>query len=137
MVLETKDVCIISDPVVSQPYEGAMPRFTLEDLPDTIDYVLITHGHQDHILLETLLQYTGDTEYVFPSPAKQKTPHLSRDALSKALRDLGFQGKHATHGFRGMLRTIGRERLNIDIDVLESQLAHAKKGEVQKAYDRI
>jgi integrase len=87
-------------------------------------------------LLEMLLQYTGDTEYVFPSPAKQKTPHLSRDALSKALRDLGFQGKHATHGFRGMLRTVGRERLDIDIDVLESQLAHAKKGEVQKAYDR-
>jgi L-ascorbate metabolism protein UlaG (beta-lactamase superfamily) len=25
------------------------------DLPDSIDYVLITHNHQDHILLETLL----------------------------------------------------------------------------------
>lgn len=40
--------------------------------------------------------------YVFPSPAKQKTPHLHRDALSKALRDMGFQGKHATHGFRDL-----------------------------------
>lgn len=38
--------------------------------------------------------------YVFPSPAKQKTPHLHRDSLSKALREMGFQGKHATHGFR-------------------------------------
>lgn len=74
--------------------------------------------------------------YVFPSPAKQKTPHLSRDALSKALREMGFQGKHATHGFRGTLRTMARERLNVDIDVLEAQLAHAKKGDVQKAYDR-
>src|SRR5262249_52303050 len=27
-----------------------------QDLPDTIDYVLITHNHQDHILFETLLQ---------------------------------------------------------------------------------
>ena len=73
--------------------------------------------------------------YVFPSPAKQTTPHLHRDALSKALRDMGFQGKHATHGFRGTLRTMARERLGVDIDVLEAQLAHAKRGEVQKAYD--
>lgn len=75
-------------------------------------------------------------KYVFPSPARQTTPHLHRDALSKALRDMGFQGKHATHGFRGTLRTMARERLNVDIDVLEAQLAHAKKGDVQKAYDR-
>jgi integrase len=79
---------------------------------------------------------TGKGHYVFPSPARQKTPHLHRDALSKALREMGFQGKHATHGFRGMLRTVGRERLGMDIDVLEAQLAHAKRGDVQKAYDR-
>ncbi|KLU24943.1 integrase, partial [Caballeronia mineralivorans PML1(12)] len=88
------------------------------------------------IVLHELKTITGDSAYVFPSPAKQKTPHLHRDALSKALRDMGFQGKHATHGFRGMLRTVGRERLGIDIDVLEAQLAHAKRGDVQKAYDR-
>ena len=88
------------------------------------------------VVLNELKAITGDSVYVFPSPAKQKTPHLHRDALSKALRDMGFQGKHATHGFRGMLRTVGRERLGIDIDVLEAQLAHAKRGDVQKAYDR-
>ena len=75
-------------------------------------------------------------KHVFPSPARQTTPHLHRDAMSKALRDMGFKGKHATHGFRGTLRTMARERLGVDIDVLEAQLAHAKKGDVQKAYDR-
>jgi len=49
---------------------------------------------------------------------------------------MGFQGKHATHGFRGMLRTFARERLGIDPDILEAQLAHAKRGAVAKAYDR-
>ncbi len=87
-------------------------------------------------LLRELQAITGEGEYVFPSPARQKTPHLHRDALSKALRDMGFQGKHATHGFRGTLRTMARERLSVDIDILEAQLAHAKKGDVQKAYDR-
>ena len=31
---------------------------------------------------------------------------------------------------------MARERLGVDIDVLEAQLAHAKRGDVQKAYDR-
>jgi len=86
--------------------------------------------------LDAVRAYTTGREYVFPPIARQKTPHLHRDALSNALRRMGFAGQHATHGFRGMLRTVARERLNIPVDVLEAQLAHAKKGEVQKAYDR-
>ena len=86
--------------------------------------------------LRGMLAYTEGKTFVFPALARQKTPHLHRDALSAALRRLGFQGQHATHGFRGMLRTVARERLNVDIDVLEAQLAHAKRGDVQKAYDR-
>jgi integrase len=87
-------------------------------------------------VLREMLVYSQGREYVFPPLARQKTPHLHRDALSKALRTMGFQGRHATHGFRGMLRTVARERLGIDPDILEAQLAHAKKGDVQKAYDR-
>ncbi|MGA9854516.1 MAG: integrase arm-type DNA-binding domain-containing protein [Gammaproteobacteria bacterium] len=88
------------------------------------------------IVLREMLAYTTGHEYVFPPLARQRSEHLSRDAMSNALRRMGFQGRHATHGFRGMLRTVARERLGIDSDVLEAQLAHAKKGEVQKAYDR-
>ena len=87
-------------------------------------------------VLRDMLAYTQGKEYVFPPLARQRTPHLTRDALSLALRKMGFQGRHATHGFRGMLRTVARERLRIDPDILEAQLAHAKKGDVQKAYDR-
>jgi len=87
-------------------------------------------------LLEAMRPYTAGREYVFPPLARQKTPHLHRDALSKALRSMGFSGRHATHGFRAMLRTLGRERLGIDSEILEAQLAHAKRGEVQAAYDR-
>lgn len=87
-------------------------------------------------LLREMQAYTVGREFVFPPLARQKTPHLHRDALSAALRRMGFAGRHATHGFRGMLRTVARERLGIDPDILEAQLAHAKKGDVQKAYDR-
>lgn len=87
-------------------------------------------------ILEAMKQYTAGQTYVFPPLARQKSKHLARDTLSKALRDMGFQGRHSTHGFRGMLRTVARERLGVDVDVLEAQLAHSKKGDVQKAYDR-
>ena len=87
-------------------------------------------------VLREMEGYTGGQEYVFPPLARQKSAHMHRDAMSNALRRMGFQGRHATHGFRGMLRTVARERLGVDSDVLEAQLAHAKKGDVQKAYDR-
>lgn len=87
-------------------------------------------------VLREMLAYTAGKEHVFPPLARQKTPHLHRDGLSAALRRMGFKGRHATHGFRGMLRTVARERLGIDPDILEAQLAHAKRGDVQKAYDR-
>lgn len=86
--------------------------------------------------LQAMQPYSGGKTYVFPPLARQKLPHLNRDTLSAALRDMGLQGIHATHGFRAMLRTMARERLSVDVDVLEAQLAHAKKGDVAKAYDR-
>jgi L-ascorbate metabolism protein UlaG (beta-lactamase superfamily) len=56
ILLETKGVSILLDPVLSYTYESNISRYTYDDLPDKIDYVLITHNHQDHILIETLLQ---------------------------------------------------------------------------------
>ena len=56
ILLETKHTAILVDPLISYyGYQQEVERFSDADLPDTIDYVLITHNHQDHILFETLL----------------------------------------------------------------------------------
>ena len=56
ILLETGGVSVLTDPVLSYTYESDISRYTYDDLPPVIDYVLITHNHQDHILFETLLQ---------------------------------------------------------------------------------
>jgi L-ascorbate metabolism protein UlaG (beta-lactamase superfamily) len=56
VLIETKSTSILVDPVLSYTYESDISRYTYRDLPPVIDFVLITHNHQDHILFETLLQ---------------------------------------------------------------------------------
>ncbi|OXG09143.1 L-ascorbate metabolism protein UlaG (beta-lactamase superfamily) [Flavobacterium araucananum] len=72
VLVETKDISILVDPVISYDgYETDVNRYTINDLPEQIDYVLITHNHQDHILLETLLQLRHSIKNIIvPSSGK-------------------------------------------------------------------
>ncbi|MER7169459.1 MBL fold metallo-hydrolase [Micromonospora sp. NPDC000207] len=55
LLLQSPSTSILVDPFISSN-PAAGDRFTYVDLPDRIDYCLITHAHQDHVVLETLLQ---------------------------------------------------------------------------------
>ncbi|WP_224242168.1 MBL fold metallo-hydrolase [Hyalangium gracile] len=56
VLFESRDVSILLDPFISYEYPSDVRRFTFQDLPDTLDYVVLTHNHQDHVLFEALLQ---------------------------------------------------------------------------------
>jgi L-ascorbate metabolism protein UlaG (beta-lactamase superfamily) len=57
VLVEWKGVSIMTDPWVGAlPTEGGLERITFADLPERIDYALITHGHHDHFVIETLLR---------------------------------------------------------------------------------
>jgi L-ascorbate metabolism protein UlaG (beta-lactamase superfamily) len=56
ILLETPTLSFLFDPALSYTYESQISRYTYDDLPEKIDYVLITHNHQDHLMFETMLQ---------------------------------------------------------------------------------
>ena len=57
VLIETRDVSVLTDPVISYSYANDDGnRYTYADLPETIDYVVITHSHADHLMFESLLQ---------------------------------------------------------------------------------
>ena len=56
VLFETSEVSILTDPVISYFTSGEIARHSFFDLPVHIDYVVITHGHADHLMLEYLLQ---------------------------------------------------------------------------------
>jgi L-ascorbate metabolism protein UlaG (beta-lactamase superfamily) len=64
VLVEFGRTSVLVDPVLSYTYESQISRYTYLDLPDRIDYVLITHNHQDHILFETLLQLRHKVRHV-------------------------------------------------------------------------
>ncbi|MBI1302046.1 MAG: tyrosine-type recombinase/integrase [Alphaproteobacteria bacterium] len=86
-------------------------------------------------ILNEMKKTTENRQYVF---IKQTNPkdHIARDTLSKAIRSLGFQGRHSVHGFRALARTAIREKLGYDSEIIERQLAHAPKTSLGRAYDR-
>ncbi|OAX54884.1 MBL fold metallo-hydrolase [Xanthomonas graminis] len=56
VLIEGAGVSILIDPLISYPGECAIDHFTFDDLPAKIDYLLITHPHQDHVVMEALLR---------------------------------------------------------------------------------
>lgn len=89
ILVETNEISLLVDPLISYDgYENDVPRFTTAHLPDQIDYVLITHNHQDHVLLETLLQLRHKIKnIVVPSSGKG---NLQDPSLKLMFNNIGF-----------------------------------------------
>jgi L-ascorbate metabolism protein UlaG (beta-lactamase superfamily) len=101
ILIETQDISILVDPVISYyGYQSSVDHFSDIDLPDTIDYVLITHNHQDHILLETLL----------PLRHKIKNIIIPR-THSGALQDPNLRLAFNSIGFKNVIEIEEMEKL--------------------------
>lgn len=89
VLIESKDVSILCDPVISYQHDSEITRYTYADLPETIDYILITHNHQDHCLFETLLQLRHKTKNIIVP--RNNGGGLADPSLKLILQSIGFQ----------------------------------------------
>ena len=91
-------------------------------------------------ILRDLLPLTGPTGPIFRSMAKRSeaTRYMSDNTINSALRTLGYNTREEItgHGFRATARTLIRELLGWDREVIERHLAHVSDEELGGSYDR-
>jgi len=88
ILIECNGISMLFDPVLSYTYESDISRYTYLDLPEKIDYVLITHNHQDHVLFETLLQIRHKVKKIVVP--RNGGGHLQDPSLKLLLNNCGF-----------------------------------------------
>lgn len=100
VLIETSSTSILFDPVISYEVNSDIPRYTFSDLPDHIDYIVVTHTHLDHVMFETLLQLRHKTHHiVFPSNYKG---NLADPSIKLVLQHTGFSSLIALDEFESI-----------------------------------
>lgn len=89
ILVESANVSVLCDPVISYPCATGLQRYCLNDLPEHIDYVLITHNHQDHLMFETLLQLRHKIGTIIVP--KNSGGNLADPSLKLVLQQVGFR----------------------------------------------
>ena len=57
VLVEYKGVSVLTDPFLGvRPAAGGLERYSYSDLPERIDFAVVTHGHHDHFVAEALLR---------------------------------------------------------------------------------
>jgi integrase len=84
--------------------------------------------------LRDLHPITGSGPLVFPSERGQGRS-ISENTARQALRSMGYTD-HTPHGFRATARTLARQQLRFDSEVIERQLSHGTAEKLGSAYDR-
>lgn len=89
VLVEHKGTSMLFDPAVSYDWgDASKNRFTITDLPETIDYAFVTHNHQDHVLIEALLELRHRIKtLVLPRSAGST---LADPSLKLILREIGY-----------------------------------------------
>jgi L-ascorbate metabolism protein UlaG (beta-lactamase superfamily) len=128
VVVEWNGLSIMTDPYVgARPIEGGLERFSYGDLPAKIDYSLVTHIHQDHFALETLLRL------------RHRIKHLVVPKASGILYgDMSLKLMARKLGFRSVIELDPLESVGDgDVSIIgvpflgeHGDLAHSKSGYV-------
>ncbi len=88
VLFQTADTAVLFDPFVSTEH-GPDQRYTIADLPDFIDYVVLTHSHQDHFNAEMLIQLRSRIGRIIVPTSN--SGNIADPAIKQTLLELGFE----------------------------------------------
>lgn len=87
LYIETSDTKILIDPWFNGPsYQeqwNVFPKPVNTDFISDVDYIVITHGHEDHLHADTLKLFSLDTPILYP--------YQWKDSAIVFLKELGFK----------------------------------------------
>lgn len=89
VLLQTSKLAVLLDPVTAWQRNASEATLTFADLPDFIDYVVITHSHQDHFVPEMLLQLRHKVGAIV-IPGNDRG-NLADPAMKLILQRLGYE----------------------------------------------
>ncbi|HEX6376102.1 MAG TPA: MBL fold metallo-hydrolase [Allosphingosinicella sp.] len=89
LLIESASLTILVDPTGAYEKEAGRDHLTLHDLPDRIDILFLSHGHQDHLTPEILIQLRERVGTVLIPPSNSGDP--ADPSLKRMLRSLGFK----------------------------------------------
>lgn len=88
-LIETSDLAILIDPVIANRTDAnANDVISYSELPETIDYICLTHNHSDHVNIESLIQLRYKASKVLVP--KNNGGTLADPSLKLILQQLGF-----------------------------------------------
>lgn len=127
VLVQTSDTSILIDPLVSWDQRaGDDDHLTFYDLPDRLDYVFISHNHQDHFQPEVLLQLRDRIGKILVP--RNNPGSLADPSMKQALARLGHpsvvvvEPQDAIHIPDGTITSIPFCGEHADLDV------HSKHG---------
>jgi L-ascorbate metabolism protein UlaG (beta-lactamase superfamily) len=88
LLIETSELTVLVDPVLGYQHGSGPERVGISELPERIDFVLLTHNHLDHVIFEVLLELRRRVGTVVVPRSTGGT--LIDPSLSRILRSLGF-----------------------------------------------
>ena len=88
-------------------------------------------------ILKELYAVTGKDKFLFPN-RKNTEKYISENAINRAFQIMGYSTKNdiTGHGFRAIARTLCKQELGVDKNILELQLDHVVRGPNGDAYAR-
>ncbi|MFL6332307.1 MAG: MBL fold metallo-hydrolase [Pyrinomonadaceae bacterium] len=89
ILMEAGGVSVLTDPAIGYKLgaEGE-ESYSFSDLPHVIDYVLLTHTHADHVVLESLLQLRHRIGHIV---VPKSNGNLEDPSLKLLLQQVGFK----------------------------------------------